>query len=125
MQYSNLGPARNNQIIAFTGVLLCSLFQPKNLLLIQGSSVEKVLLLTDHPYPKVTLLSLSLLETGVRTLLEDGVIDLQEPGAQPSEFLTDIVVNLSATIVVAICYARRLKVILVENHRFGDNFDVS
>jgi len=61
---------------------------------------------------------------GVPTLQEDDWKSLHETGAQPSEELTDVIVNDDASVVVSICYARRLRVILLDNHRFGENHDV-
>lgn len=92
---------------------------------VQDSGIDKILLLTDHPHPRLILLSLSISDDGILALTQDGVVDLEEPGAHPSEFLIDIVVDHSATAVVAISHAQRFKVVLLENGEFGENFDVS
>jgi len=70
------------------------------------------------------LLSCTLPEDGVPTLREDDWKSLHEIGAQPSEELTDVIVNGDASVVVSVCYARRLRVILLDNHKFGESHDV-
>jgi DNA damage-binding protein 1 len=82
------------------------------------------MLLTDHPHPKLILLSYSS-EDHIPSLKEDFVVDLHEPGAQPSEFLTDVVVDRSAAAAVVVCYARKLKVVLLEYGTCSESFDVS
>jgi DNA damage-binding protein 1 len=92
---------------------------------LQESQTHKILLLVDHPHPKLILLSYSVSASNVPSLKEDFVVDLHEPGTQPSEFLTDVVVDRSATAAVALCYARKLKVVLLDEGTCGEIFDVS
>ena len=58
------------------------------------------------------------------TLREDDWRSLHEVGAQQSEELTDVIVNNDASVVISVCYARRLRVILLDNHKFGESHDV-
>lgn len=70
------------------------------------------------------LLSCALTKGGTPTLQEDDWKSLHEVGAQVSEELTDVIVNDDASVVVSICYARRLRVILLDNHKFGESHDI-
>lgn len=90
----------------------------------QDPAETKLLILTDHPFPKLILLSCVISKDGVPTLQEDDWKSLHEVGAQFSEELTDVIVNDDASVVVSICYARRLRVILLDNHMFGESHDV-
>jgi hypothetical protein len=75
--------------------------------------------LTDHPFPKLILLSCVVSKDGTPTLQEDDWKSLHEVGAQVSEELTDVVVNGDTSVVVAICCARRLRI-----YKFGESHDV-
>lgn len=84
----------------------------------------KLLLLTDHPFPKLILLSCTFSKDDVPTLQEDSWKDLHEVGAQVSEDLTDVIVNHDSSVVISVCYARRLRITLLDNREFGESHDV-
>ncbi|CCM01903.1 uncharacterized protein FIBRA_03974 [Fibroporia radiculosa] len=92
----------------------------------KDSKQSNLLVLTDHPDPKLIPLTLVLDDTGNASLLSKETIDLHDRYARPAEFVTDVYVDPTGEVAVVSCYTGRLKVIEFKNReRTGIPLDIS
>ncbi|KAI8986077.1 CPSF A subunit region-domain-containing protein [Trametes punicea] len=85
---------------------------------------SNLLVMTDHPDAKIVLMSYAV-DDGIATLKPGGSHSLVDRAARQAEFVTDFQVDPTGQVVVASCYAGKLKVIKLENGELGQAFDVS
>ncbi|VDB85583.1 unnamed protein product [Peniophora sp. CBMAI 1063] len=76
---------------------------------------ESLLILTDHPDPRLLLYTLSTNEDGSHSLACKWSLDLAERGPREAEELHDVFVSPDGVAVVASVYAGKLKVLSLEN----------
>ncbi|KAI0051144.1 hypothetical protein FA95DRAFT_1535299 [Auriscalpium vulgare] len=90
-----------------------------------NSGKDDLVLLTDHPKPKVIFLTYNVSSSGDASLSRTHVVDLYEEktSARPSEFLHDVIVNPSGDILVANCYTGKLRVITLKGGKPSQDFD--
>ncbi|THH20561.1 hypothetical protein EW146_g835 [Bondarzewia mesenterica] len=90
-----------------------------------SGSQDNLLLLTDHPDPRIIVLTCQASKDGELSLNGLHTINLEERNARPAEFLQDVVVDASRQVAVASCYAGKLKVIVLEGDKLDIEFDVT
>lgn len=88
----------------------------------QGQS--NLLVMTDLPDAKLVLMTYST-EGGVAALTSGTSHSLMDQAARPAEFVTDFQVDPTGQVVIASCYAGKLKVVRIEDGELGQAFDVS
>jgi DNA damage-binding protein 1 len=95
--------------------------------LIQDSDEgDSLLLLTDHPDPRLIHFVYKVSQAGVPSLERSNVINLSERGGvRPSEFINDVIVSSDGRTAVASVYAGKLKVITLDQKGKTTAFDVS
>ncbi|KAL4251847.1 DNA damage-binding protein 1 [Abortiporus biennis] len=86
--------------------------------------VEKLLVLTDHPDPRLILLAFKDSDLGPE-LITDGVVSLHDRNATHTEFSTDFVLHPSARLAAINCYKGKLKIVLFKKGLIDEHFDVS
>lgn len=81
--------------------------------------------MTDHPDPKLVLMTYSL-ENGVASLNPASHVSLVDRAARQAEFVTDFQVDPTGKVIVASCYTGKLKVVKLKDGELDKNpFDVS
>lgn len=85
---------------------------------------NNLLLLTDHPDPRLVFLSYSTPSSGSPFLKSLKTLSLHHHHARPSEFLHSISVDPSGTIAVVNCYAGKIKVVELEDGLYTNDFDI-
>ncbi|GJE83978.1 DNA damage-binding protein 1 [Phanerochaete sordida] len=88
-----------------------------------AEDVSNLLVLTDHPYPKLILLTLHV-EDDTRELREKWSTDLHDRNARHAEYLNDIVVHPAGRAAIISCYAGKLKVVTFKKGGVDKDFDV-
>ncbi|KAI0695725.1 CPSF A subunit region-domain-containing protein [Cytidiella melzeri] len=89
----------------------------------EDPSASNLLVLLDHPHPKLLLLSYSN-TLGTYALETIWSSDLYDRHARHSEFFTDIVTSAFGEVAVVSCYINKLKVVCFGNGRVTSDFDV-
>jgi hypothetical protein len=93
--------------------------------LIQDSERSNLLVLLDHPQPKLIFLSYSELEEGTPGSLHvDHQLNLYSKGSRPAEYFTDVVIHPSGDLAVVSCYTGTLKVINIQDGQYTSDVDV-
>ncbi|PCH40170.1 hypothetical protein WOLCODRAFT_67201 [Wolfiporia cocos MD-104 SS10] len=88
--------------------------------------ISNLLVLTDHPDPRLITLTYSVNEEGVASLASKEHIELHDRYARPAEFVTDVFVDTHGTLAVVSCYTGKLKVVQYKNGALtGVPFDIS
>ncbi|KAA1475747.1 hypothetical protein DENSPDRAFT_842582 [Dentipellis sp. KUC8613] len=91
-----------------------------------GSGKDNVIVMTDHPEPKLAILSYSVSPSGEGALSRLRVVDLQERGSlRHAEFFHDVVVSPSGDVALASCYVGKLKVLVFDDGKFKQEVDVT
>ncbi|KAI0826862.1 CPSF A subunit region-domain-containing protein [Trametes gibbosa] len=85
---------------------------------------SNILVMTDHPDAKLVLMSYRS-EGGVSALTSGSSQSLVDSAARQAEFVTDFQVDPTGQVVVASCYAGKLKVVKIEGGELRQAFDVS
>ncbi|EPQ54734.1 hypothetical protein GLOTRDRAFT_116530 [Gloeophyllum trabeum ATCC 11539] len=88
-----------------------------------GSTYSNVILLTDHPAPRLYVLSLSTAASGQAELVVAHSLTLTERLARPQEFYCDVLVDPEGQVAVVSCYAGKLKVVEFDNGEYKSDFD--
>ncbi|KZT28894.1 hypothetical protein NEOLEDRAFT_1239376 [Neolentinus lepideus HHB14362 ss-1] len=88
-----------------------------------GSTYSNVIVLTDHPDPRLYVLSLSTSSAGQAELRVDKSLTLSERFATVQETFTDVLVHPEGQVAVATCYAGKLKVVSFDNGTYQSDFD--
>ena len=86
---------------------------------------DDILVLTDHPDPKVIVLHYAVSDCGGPSLISPRTLALTERNARPTEFLHDIIVDPSGQLAVVCCYTGKVKVLMLESGSIANDFDVS
>jgi DNA damage-binding protein 1 len=92
------------------------------LLLQHGKS--NLLLLTDHPDPRLVFLSYSIPSSGSPFLKTLKTLSLHHHHARPSEFLHSILVDPSGRVAVVNGYTGKIKVVELDDGLYANDFDV-
>lgn len=98
------------------------------LLRMQDSGYDNLVVLTDHPDPELIFLSYTTSHTGGTDIPELKTLhhlSLYERNARPAEFFNGILLDPSGVVLVISCYAGKLKVVLLEGGGYENDFDVS
>ena len=82
-----------------------------------------MLVLTDHPDPKLILLTYSP-NGDTPELTEKWTCSLHDRVARPAEYLNDIIVHPAGRVAIVSCYTGKLKVLTFEGGDVDKNFDV-
>ncbi|EIN12704.1 hypothetical protein PUNSTDRAFT_97523 [Punctularia strigosozonata HHB-11173 SS5] len=97
---------------------------------VQGERRSNLLVLTDHPDPK--LIALELEDEGdtprlveIKTSSGTKSISLHDKNSRQAEFLTDVWVHPSGSVILVSCYAGRLTVVRVRDGVLQQEFPVS
>ncbi|KAH9942902.1 CPSF A subunit region-domain-containing protein [Amylocystis lapponica] len=88
------------------------------------AGTANVLVMTDHPDPKLIVLGYAV-ESGSVSLTSKGHVSLHDRYGRQAEFVTDVFVDPSGQVAVASCYGGKLKVVQFENGMISNAFDVS
>jgi DNA damage-binding protein 1 len=94
----------------------------------QDAGYDNLVVLTDHPDPELIFLSYTITQNGTRDVAELKTLhhlSLYERSARPAEFFNDMLLDPSGGVLVASCYAGKLKVVLLEGGSYQNDFDVS
>ncbi|TFY79541.1 hypothetical protein EWM64_g4471 [Hericium alpestre] len=84
---------------------------------------DNLILMTDHPDPKLVVLTFRVPQGTLATL---HTVSLQEQSpVRNNEFLQDVIVDPSGEVIVAACYIGRLKVLKLQDEKLSSQFDVS
>lgn len=92
------------------------------LLLQHGKS--NLLLLTDHPDPRLVFLSYSTPSSGNPFLKPLKSLSLHHHNARTSEFLHTVLVDPSGRVAIVNCYTGKIKVVELEDGLYKNDFDV-
>ncbi|KAI0269851.1 CPSF A subunit region-domain-containing protein [Gloeopeniophorella convolvens] len=84
---------------------------------------DKLVLLTDHPDPRVIFLSYSASTSGTPSLKSTKTLSLYHHNSRPSEFLHTILVDPSGGVAIANCYTGKIRVIELKNGEYKSDFD--
>ncbi|KZT11975.1 uncharacterized protein LAESUDRAFT_746751 [Laetiporus sulphureus 93-53] len=82
---------------------------------VDDTNKSNLLVLTDHPDPKLIPLAYEVDESGTASLISKEGIDLHDRDARPAEFVTDVFVDPSGHVAIVSCYTGRLKLVQLEN----------
>lgn len=92
----------------------------------QDSKQSNLLVLTDHPDPKLIILTYVVDNSGNSSIVSKEFVDLYDRYARPAEFVTDVAVDPTGQVAVVSCYTGRLKVVQFEDGKqTGVPFDIS
>ncbi|EKM59045.1 uncharacterized protein PHACADRAFT_181065 [Phanerochaete carnosa HHB-10118-sp] len=87
----------------------------------EAEGVSNLLVLTDHPYPKLILFAFN---GETRELDEKWFADLHDRNARHAEYLNDIVVHPAGRAAAVSCYAGKLKVVTFKKGGVDKHFEV-
>ncbi|TFY70381.1 hypothetical protein EVG20_g2619 [Dentipellis fragilis] len=91
-----------------------------------ASGRDNLILMTDHPEPKLAVLTFNVSASGEGALSKLRVVDLQERSSlRHAEFFHDVVVSPSGDVALASCYAGKLKVLVFDDGKLKQEFDVT
>lgn len=85
---------------------------------------SNLLLLTDHPDPRLVLLSYSTPSSGSPFLKSLKTLSLHHHHARRSEFLHSISVDPSGRVAAVNCYTGKIKVVELEDGLYTNDFDI-
>lgn len=91
----------------------------------QTGDTSRILVLTDHPDPRLIVLQYSTDEEGKASLKSKDYIELHDRYARPAEFVTDVFVSPSGQVAVVSCYTGKLKFVQFKDKKRPDAFDAS
>ncbi|KAH9841501.1 mono-functional DNA-alkylating methyl methanesulfonate N-term-domain-containing protein [Rhodofomes roseus] len=86
---------------------------------------SKILVLTDHPDPRLIVLGYTTDGEGRPSLVSKHYVELHDRYARPAEFVTDVLVHSSGRIAVVNCYTGKLKLIKFREGKKPEVMDVS
>ncbi|OSX59780.1 hypothetical protein POSPLADRAFT_1048255 [Postia placenta MAD-698-R-SB12] len=93
---------------------------------LDDSKQSNLLVLTDHPDPKLIILTYVVDNSGNSSIVSKEFVDLYDRYARPAEFVTDVAVDPTGQVAVVSCYTGRLKVVQFEDGKqTGVPFDIS
>ncbi|KAH9002600.1 CPSF A subunit region-domain-containing protein [Lactarius hatsudake] len=84
---------------------------------------SNLLLLTDHPDPRLIFITYSTFSTGGR-LNAVKTLSLYHHNSRPSEFLHSVLVDPTGSVAVINCYTGKFRVVELENGFYKNDFDV-
>ncbi|KAH9080524.1 mono-functional DNA-alkylating methyl methanesulfonate N-term-domain-containing protein [Lactarius deliciosus] len=84
---------------------------------------SNLLLLTDHPDPRLIFITYSTISTGGR-LNAVKTLSLYHHNSRPSEFLHTVLVDPTGNVAVINCYTGKFRVVELENGFYKNDFDV-
>ncbi|KIP10587.1 hypothetical protein PHLGIDRAFT_125454 [Phlebiopsis gigantea 11061_1 CR5-6] len=88
----------------------------------ETAGVSNILVLTDHPDPKLILLKYT--ETEESSFLTDVWSDsLFDRNSRPAEYLTDIIMHPAGRAAVVSCYVGKLRILTFKAGKVDKNFD--
>lgn len=85
--------------------------------------MSNLLVLTDHPYPKLILLAYNT-SRDTPELTEKWSTDLHDRNARHAEYLNDVIVHPAGRVAIVSCYAGKLKVVTFKKGGVEKHFDV-
>jgi DNA damage-binding protein 1 len=85
---------------------------------------NNLLLLTDHPEPRLIFFSYSTPSSGSPFLRTLKTLSLHRGHARPSEFLHTVLVDPSGRVAVVNCYTGKIKVVELDDGLYANEFDV-
>jgi DNA damage-binding protein 1 len=85
---------------------------------------NNLLLLTDHPDPRLIFFSYSTPSSGVPFLKTLKTLSLYHHHARPSEFLHSISVDPSGRLAIVNCYTGKIRIVELEDGLYTNDFDV-
>jgi DNA damage-binding protein 1 len=83
-----------------------------------------LLVLTDHPDPRLIFFSYSRSSSGSPILKALKTLSLYYHHARPSEFLNSVLVDPSGAVAIVNCYTGKIKVVELEDGLYKNDFDV-
>ncbi|KAH8104484.1 mono-functional DNA-alkylating methyl methanesulfonate N-term-domain-containing protein [Cristinia sonorae] len=87
-------------------------------------SHSNLLILTDHPDPRVVVLAYQQ-TTEIPQLVDVGSVALHDRIARHAEFCNDILVDPTGAVAIVSCYAGKLRVLTLKKGLIEQEFDVS
>ena len=91
----------------------------------QTGDTSRILVLTDHPDPRLLVLEYATDEEGKASLISKDYVELHDRYARPAEFVTDVFVSPSGQVAVVSCYTGKLKLVKFNDKKRPDAFDAS
>ncbi|KAL6302826.1 mono-functional DNA-alkylating methyl methanesulfonate N-term-domain-containing protein [Sparassis latifolia] len=91
---------------------------------VEDSGISNILVLTDHPEPKLIVLKYVADSAGA-SLVTTGDLSVHDRYGRQSEFVTDVLVDPTGQVAVISCYVGKLKVIQFDDGGISNQFDVS
>lgn len=85
---------------------------------------NNLLLLTDHPDPRLVFLSYTTPSSGSPFLKPLKTLSLHHYPDRLSEFLHSVLVDPSGRVAIVNCYTGKIKVVELENGLYTNDFDV-
>lgn len=89
----------------------------------KDASISNLLVLLDHPQPKLLLLKYDA-SSETPYLKTAWSSDLYDRHARHAEFFTDIVTSAFGEVAVVSCYVGKLKVVCFDKGKVSKDFDV-
>jgi len=99
-------------------------FYRASLMLLLQSGKNNLLLLTDHPEPRLILFSYSTPSSASPFLRTLKTLNLHHSHARPSEFLHTVMVDPSGRVAVVNCYTGKIRVVELDDGLYTNDFDV-
>ncbi|KAI9465477.1 CPSF A subunit region-domain-containing protein [Lactarius psammicola] len=85
---------------------------------------SNLLLLTDHPDPRLIFIAYSTFSSGGSFLKAVKTLNLYHHNARPSEFLHTVLVDPTGSVAVVNCHAGKFKIVELDNGFYKNDFDV-
>lgn len=119
-----MGPNRSCQGCSNTSNALIHLLLRVTDTVLPQHGKNNLLLLTDHPDPRLIFFSYSTPSSSPPFLKILKTLSLYHHPARPSEFLHSVLVDPSGRLALVNCYAGKIKVVELEDGLYTNDFDV-
>ncbi|KDQ62210.1 hypothetical protein JAAARDRAFT_121297 [Jaapia argillacea MUCL 33604] len=90
----------------------------------KNASYSNLAVLTDHPDPRLIILSYTKPHEAHPELVSKHSVPLHERTSRHAEFFNDVLVHPSGRVALVSCYAGKLKVVVFNDAQYGRDFDV-
>jgi DNA damage-binding protein 1 len=119
-----MGQSRHSQGHSNTRNALGLSFYYASLILLSQHGKSNLLLLTDHPDPRLIFFSYSTPSSSSPFLKALKTLSLYHHHVRPSEYLHSVTVDPSGRVALVNCYTGKIKVVEIEDGLYTNDFDV-
>ncbi|KAF9496184.1 hypothetical protein BDN71DRAFT_1415949 [Pleurotus eryngii] len=91
----------------------------------QKSTFSNLVLMLDHPDPELIFLSYTESSAGTGELSVKKTMSLRARLPRPAEFCNDLLIDPTGKVLLVSSYVGRLKVVVLKNGMYGQDFDVT